>query len=76
VIPQIGILTSLSNTSSYLLNFFVFSQRWMFEKYDGVRAFWNPSKQAFYSRHGNQFALPEDIVASMPTDLFLDGELW
>ena len=50
--------------------------RWVFEKYDGVRAFWNPEKKAFYSRYGKQFQLPEDVVASMPKDIFLDGELW
>jgi len=48
----------------------------MFEKYDGVRGFWNPIKKAFYSRKGNQFILfPQEIVDSMP-DVFLDGELW
>ena len=50
--------------------------RWMFEKYDGVRGFWNPLKKAFYSRKGNKLSLPQDIIDSMPTDLFLDGELW
>ena len=48
----------------------------MFEKYDGVRAFWNPLKQAFFSRKGNRLGIPKDIVASMPADTFLDGELW
>jgi len=48
----------------------------MFEKYDGVRAFWNPSKKQFYSRRGNLLSLPQEIVDSMPTDMFLDGELW
>ena len=48
----------------------------MFEKYDGVRGFWNPLKKAFYSRKGNKLSLPQDIIDSMPTDLFLDGELW
>jgi len=49
----------------------------MFEKYDGVRAFWNPLKKAFYSRKGNKFTtIPAEIVNSMPVDTFLDGELW
>ena len=50
--------------------------RWMFEKYDGVRGFWNPTKKAFYSRRGNTFtSIPQHIIDSMP-DIFLDGELW
>jgi len=48
----------------------------MFEKYDGVRGFWNPLKKAFYSRQGNAYQMPPEIVLAMPTGLFLDGELW
>jgi len=49
----------------------------LFEKYDGVRGFWNPVKKAFYSRNGKIFEnIPQDIIAVMPQDLFLDGELW
>jgi len=50
--------------------------RWVFEKYDGVRAFWNPLKKAFFSRKGNKFQFPPEVIDSMPTDVFLDGELW
>jgi len=50
--------------------------RWLFEKYDGVRGFWNPLKKAFYSRHGKRLLLPQEIIDSMPDDIFLDGELW
>jgi len=48
----------------------------MFEKYDGVRGFWNPLKKAFYSRRGRELRMPKEIIDSMPADLFLDGELW
>jgi len=48
----------------------------MFEKYDGVRAFWVPEKRTFYSRNGNPLSLPQEVVDSMPADLYLDGELW
>jgi len=48
----------------------------MFEKYDGVRGFWNPQQKAFYSRLGNRLPLPTEITDSMPDDIFLDGELW
>jgi len=52
-------------------------KRWLFEKYDGVRGFWNPFKGAFYSRQGNQLtSIPQEIIDAMPQDLFLDGELW
>jgi len=49
--------------------------RWMLEKYDGVRAFWNPQSRCFYSRKGLKKNLPQDIIDSMP-NIFLDGELW
>jgi len=48
----------------------------MFEKYDGVRGFWNPEKKALYSRRGKQLSLPEEIMNAMPEDIFLDGEIW
>lgn len=48
----------------------------MFEKYDGVRGFWNPLKKAFYSRRGKRFQVPSHIIETMPNNLFLDGELW
>src|SRR4029079_14991607 len=50
--------------------------RWIFEKYDGVRGFWNPEQKAFYYRLGNRFAMPQEIINAMPDDIFLDGELW
>jgi len=50
--------------------------RWLFEKYDGVRGFWNPEKKAFYSRSGRKIRLPQEIVNAMPDNIFLDGELW
>jgi len=48
----------------------------MFEKYDGVRGFWNPLKKSFYSRNGKKLTVSKDVTKSMPTDTFLDGELW
>ncbi len=47
----------------------------MFEKYDGVRGFWNPDRQTFFSRTGKPFLFPSSITHNMPS-LFLDGELW
>ena len=50
--------------------------RWLFEKYDGIRGFWNPLKKTMFSRSGKRFDLPQEIIDSMPQHLFLDGELW
>ena len=52
------------------------SNRWMFEKYDGVRGFWNPERRTFYSRYGRALPMPKDIIDVMPSDTYLDGELW
>jgi len=50
--------------------------RWMLEKYDGVRAFWNPQTNSFYTRNGLKVKnIPQDVIDSMP-NIFLDGELW
>jgi len=48
----------------------------VFEKYDGIRGFWNPLKKAMFSRAGNKLDLPQEILDEMPHDMFLDGELW
>jgi len=50
--------------------------RWVFEKYDGIRGFWNPLKKAMFARTGKKFDLPQEVIDDMPSDLFLDGELW
>jgi ATP-dependent DNA ligase len=47
----------------------------MFEKYDGVRGFWNPHHKTFFSRTGKPFLFPSHITSAMP-HIFLDGELW
>jgi hypothetical protein len=47
----------------------------MFEKYDGVRGFWNPLLKTFFARNGRPFNIPQNIISTMP-DIFLDGELW
>ena len=60
---------------SLVCNLFFFS-RWLFEKYDGVRGFWNPKAKAFFSRQGRQFTLPQHIIDAMPQNVYLDGELW
>jgi ATP-dependent DNA ligase len=47
----------------------------MFEKYDGVRGFWNPHHKTFFSRNGKPFQFPSSITQFMP-NIMLDGELW
>jgi len=47
----------------------------MLEKYDGVRAFWNPQMKNFYTRTGLKKNMPQEVIDSMP-NIFLDGELW
>jgi ATP-dependent DNA ligase len=47
----------------------------MFEKYDGIRGFWNPTQKVFLSRTGKEFSFPSSITSIMP-HIFLDGELW
>jgi len=29
-----------------------------------------------FSRSGTKFDLPQEVIDDMPSDLFLDGELW
>ena len=51
--------------------------RWLFEKYDGIRGFWNPKERVFYSRHGNVLRMPPEIINEMPDSMMmLDGEIW
>jgi ATP-dependent DNA ligase len=47
----------------------------MFEKFDGVRGFWNPHQKTFFSRTGKPFLFPSHIISLMP-NVILDGELW
>jgi len=59
-----------------LFNFLISKNRWIFEKYDGIRGFWNPLTQTFYSRKGKAFSFPKEVTDAMPQDIFLDGEIW
>ena len=54
----------------------LFLCRWVFEKYDGVRGFWNPTKKKIFSRSGKVLNIPQAVLDTLPADLFLDGELW
>ena len=50
------------------------SLRWISEKLDGVRAFWNGSM--LISRHGSKIKCPEWFIEQFPEEFSLDGELW
>lgn len=47
--------------------------RWISEKLDGVRAYWDGLK--FLSRHGKLIETPKWFIEGMPV-IPLDGELW
>jgi DNA ligase-1 len=47
---------------------------WMSEKYDGLRAYWDGER--LWSRNGNLIHAPDYLVAALPRDVPLDGELW
>jgi DNA ligase-1 len=49
---------------------------WVSEKLDGVRAFWDASKQVFLSRLGNEYPAPSWFTAGFPDAVDLDGELF
>lgn len=47
----------------------------MGEKFDGVRAVWNPSKSELYTKKGANMLIPQSISRKMP-EMFLDGEVY
>ena len=47
----------------------------MSEKFDGIRAFWDPTTQNFYTRGGSIIKTPPSFKENMP-NIPLDGELW
>jgi len=72
-VPQVGELMAASflpRTGFDIENW------WMGEKFDGIRACWNPNTEKIYSRNGKPLAVSKEILHSLPGDLFLDGELW
>lgn len=51
------------------------TNRWVFEKYDGIRAIWNCFKRQLYSRWGTPLNIPNYIRDEMPEQLWIDGEV-
>lgn len=56
------------------LFFNYFKKRWMSEKLDGVRAYWNG--KTLISRNGKEIECPNWFIEHLPIDISLDGELW
>eukprot|EP00026_Physarum_polycephalum_P003969 Phypoly_transcript_03986.p1 GENE.Phypoly_transcript_03986~~Phypoly_transcript_03986.p1 ORF type:complete len:741 (+),score=114.71 Phypoly_transcript_03986:43-2265(+) len=76
-IPDVGelMLASFPTTPMFALSISKDAPWWLGEKYDGVRACWNPAKRTLYSRTGLIFAPPPKFLSLFPP-LFLDGEMW
>eukprot|EP00026_Physarum_polycephalum_P001669 Phypoly_transcript_01671.p1 GENE.Phypoly_transcript_01671~~Phypoly_transcript_01671.p1 ORF type:complete len:1064 (+),score=159.93 Phypoly_transcript_01671:260-3193(+) len=49
---------------------------WVFEKYDGIRAIWNPIQRNVYTRFGTLLPVPNSFLDVLPAKLWLDGEIW
>ena len=63
------------NTNCLGISILILHYRAIFEKYDGVRTLWDPTRRRFFSRYGGELRLPADLIESMP-NILLDGELW
>jgi DNA ligase-1 len=50
------------------------NNRWLSEKMDGVRAYWNG--RCMISRYGKKISCPLWFLEGLPGNLTLDGELW
>src|SRR4051794_21315104 len=48
--------------------------RWISEKMDGVRAYWDG--QRLLSKRGKDLGVPLFFTSQLPSDISLDGELW
>ena len=50
------------------------SFRWISEKLDGIRAYWNG--KIMISRNGKKINCPNWFIEEIPKDISFDGELW
>lgn len=48
--------------------------RWISEKVDGVRAFWDG--KTLWTRQGSEIKAPHEFMSELPHGITLDGELW
>jgi len=72
-VPNVGelMLASFVPTSSFNTDLW-----WMGEKFDGMRACWNPWLEILYSRNGLALDMLLLHKSVLPYHVFLDGELW
>src|SRR4051812_5847025 len=63
-----GMFNNDFHSSDFLLS------RWLSEKMDGVRAYWNGEK--LISRHGTDIPCPDWFIEGFSSNIHLDGELW
>ena len=54
--------------------YFIYNKRWMSEKFDGIRAYWNGND--FYTKKGHLIVCPKEFKMKIPKNYELDGELW
>lgn len=68
-------MISLQLASVYKRNKFQYTGWLAFEKYDGIRAYWD-GQGNLITRGGKLLNPPSAILAELPRDHCLDGELW
>jgi hypothetical protein len=49
--------------------------RWLSEKYDGIRAYWDGNAKLYF-KTGKEIHAPRSFIRLLPHGLALDGELW
>eukprot|EP00026_Physarum_polycephalum_P002272 Phypoly_transcript_02278.p1 GENE.Phypoly_transcript_02278~~Phypoly_transcript_02278.p1 ORF type:complete len:919 (+),score=129.98 Phypoly_transcript_02278:81-2837(+) len=77
-VPGVGELMSPSFSTSldeFSENISPLNPWWLGEKYDGIRACWNPSDKILYSRIGRDTNLPNQFIRQMPS-IFFECEFW
>jgi DNA ligase-1 len=57
----------------HFVDYFFKKNRWLSEKFDGIRAIWNGEK--LYSKNGTRIMIPPFLLKELPL-IHLDGELW
>src|SRR4051812_48532035 len=71
---KIGMVRGIWMDGMVMHHRFDFFPRWLSEKMDGIRAYWNGEK--LITRHGKEVPCPEWFIEGLPSDIHLDGEMW
>eukprot|EP00026_Physarum_polycephalum_P001919 Phypoly_transcript_01922.p1 GENE.Phypoly_transcript_01922~~Phypoly_transcript_01922.p1 ORF type:complete len:959 (+),score=104.66 Phypoly_transcript_01922:166-3042(+) len=76
IVPGVGELMYASFPPAVSLSITLQPREWWIgEKYDGLRACWNPADRSLYTKTGVPLDIPETYVRSAP-GIFLDCETW